>query len=158
MASRLALLGALGHPPLDELVPFARTPTWAIARRGLSRVLGEQDFSLRIRSPSSLWALLQGGSLPRGCTWERLLRGHDLDSLLTAVGNRGRQQGWQLAVWNLRWLISLHTDQASRKRAIVRRWLQARRVVLLQETHWFDRDLATWDGLSWRPCLCSPGG
>ena len=134
MASRLALLGALGHPSLGDLVPFARTPAWAVARRGLSRILDEQNLSLRIRSPSSLWALLQGGPLPRGCTWALLLHDSDLDSLVAAVNNRGDRQGWRLASWNLQWLVSPHTDKAARKRAIVRRWIQARRVVLLQET------------------------
>ena len=47
--------------------------------------------------------------------------------------------------WNARWLLSPHTDKAARKRAIICKWLQSRRVVMLNETHWFLRDFATWE-------------
>ena len=142
--SRAVLLEALGFPVLGKLVPLSRDPAWRVPRMGLFQALMQHDVPHRFRSPSSLWALLHGGPMPAMCTWERLLEGQDFDSLLSALGDAGGCSSWRLSSWNLRWLVSSHTDKAARKRALLRRWLQSRRVVLLGETHWFDADVATW--------------
>ena len=49
-----------------------------------------------------------------------------------------------IASWNVRWAVSPHTPQAAAKREQLRRWLEAGRIVLLQETHWRPEDEAIW--------------
>ena len=130
-----ALWAAFGGPPPGALLPAVAAPQWADARGAFSQYLREHGLRWTCRSPAALWALIRGGHMPRGATWRDLLMGCDLPTLLDLVGSRQANHGWKFAVWNARWLISPHTDQASQKRALIRRWLAAGRVVLLQETH-----------------------
>ena len=85
--------------------------------------------------------------MPPGSTWRDLLRSEGFSALLGAVRDRRTNRGWRFAVWNSRWLISPHTDKAAQKRAIIRKWLDAGRVVLLQETHWQRCDIAIWESM-----------
>merc|ERR1712155_447050 len=57
---------------------------------------------------------------------------------------RREEQNRRIATWNIRWLVSPHTEQATAKRGVVRQWLDAGHVSLLQETHWDQADIAIW--------------
>ena len=135
---------ALGCPPLGALLPVAGSPAWSAARCCLQAVLCRRGVSRRIRSPGVLWRLLWGGELPRGATWGSLTGGKVLDDLLATLRGADSAESWRVAAWNLRWAVSPHTQQAAAKRELVRRWLEAGRAVLLQETHWSREDEAVW--------------
>ena len=136
---------ALGQPTLRGLLPTARSPEWCAVRKSLTAALRTQDLQQRIRSPSSLWNLLHCGTPPPGSTWEALIGHHSLDHLCQQLRANIEQAGIRLACWNLHWLVPPHTDQAMGKRALIRHWLEAGRIVLLQETHWTDVDIAVWE-------------
>ena len=142
-----ALWAALGDPRPGVLLPPARAPAWISARWSLAAALRSHALHWIFRSPSALWALLKGGTMPPGSTWRDLLRDAGLSVVLDAVRDRRSNRGWKFAIWNTRWLISPHTDKAARKRAIIRRWLDSGRVVFLQETHWLPCDIAIWQNL-----------
>ena len=140
-----ALWAALGDPCADALLPPARSSAWAGARRSLSSCLRSHGTPWRVRSPAALWAMLRGGPLPAACTWRDLLREDGLGELLATIRSARSNRGWKFASWNPQWLLSPHTDQAAAKRAAIRRWLAAGKVVLLQETHWREYDIAIWE-------------
>ena len=78
MEQPIALHVALGGPPLDCLLPVAGSPAWASVRALIDRVLEEHCIARTVRSPSALWLLLRGRTLPRGATWGDLLDGRTL--------------------------------------------------------------------------------
>ena len=47
----------------------------------------------------------------------------------------------------MRWLVDPHSAQNIRKRQRIRRWLDAGKVTLLQETHWETADLVVWENM-----------
>ena len=108
----------------------------------------------RVRSPAALWSLLRQGLPLVGTKWRRLLFRHNWADLLEALARRRTASGTRLASWNVRWLVSPHTEQAAAKRAVIRRWLDVGRVVLLQETHWVDADAVVWASLFPAATLC----
>ena len=144
MEQPIALHAALGGPPLDCLLPVAGSPAWASVRALIDRVFEEHCITRMVRSPSALWLLLRGRTLPRGATWGDLLDGRTLEHLLGAARADLAPAGLAIASWNVRWAVSPHTPQAAAKREQLRRWLEAGRPVLLQETHWRQEDVAVW--------------
>ena len=49
--------------------------------------------------------------------------------------------------WNAKWLVDPHSAPNTNKRQLIRRWLDAGKIVLLQETHWTLADKAKWSTL-----------
>ena len=145
MAAPGTLWEALGQPTLTGLLPTARSPEWCSTRRTLAAALRKHGLQHKVRSAFTLWNLLHHTSPPRGATWSTLIANYTFNQLCQQLRARHVQAGVRLASWNLRWLVSPHTDQAAGKRALVRRWLEAGRIVLLQETHWTAADLAVWE-------------
>ena len=140
-----ALWAALGDPLPGALLPTGKSPAWVFARRSLSKALCTFGLSWTVRSPFALWAIIRGGSPPPGSVWRDLLQDTGLEALVCAIRSRRSNMGWKFASWNPQWLRSPRSDKAAQKRVVVRRWLEAGRVVLLQETHWLPSDLAFWE-------------
>jgi len=142
--SHAALRAALGEPAPVAPLPTARSPAWAAAAALLREALARHGAPGRVRSPDALWRLLRGTERPRGATWGGLLAGRGLDDLVDAMAGRGTEGEVRLASWNVRWLVAPHTARNAAKREVLRRLLEAGRVVLVQETHWTAADAAVW--------------
>ena len=110
------------------------------ARRGLRA---------RLRSPTALWGRFYAGrGPPRGATWADLVRGRTVADLARGLEHGGSGQGdLRLASWNVRWLVSPHSDKGKLKKAVITRHLLQGRIVAIQETHWDSRDEAVWQGM-----------
>ena len=139
-----ALQAALGYPPLGGYLPGARAPAWRHARILLQEHFRRLGLRTHIRSPAALWALLHPTNVPRGATWGQLITDCTLADLERTLRAPTIGQGARLASWNVRWMVSPHTAQNASKRATIRHWLDAGRLVLLQETHWDAADCAIW--------------
>ena len=138
-----SLWAALGRPALRGPLPPSRGPEWRLARERLAEALRTHGVTQRIRSPGALWSLLRSTVPPAAATWAALLGQNTLHDLIRSIPASHRPEA-RLVSWNLRWLVSPRADQAAAKRALVRRWLETGRVVLLQETHWSEADIAVW--------------
>ena len=101
----------------------------------------------RVRTAGALWRLLAGVAPPPGATWGQLCELGDLDRLAQRAAVAAPAVGFQVSSWNVRWLLSPHTDRAAAKRAVVARALQRENVAMLQETHWTAAAAAQWGGL-----------
>ena len=134
-----SLRAALGVCP-QHLLPHYRSGQWTECARLLS-LTGAG----RIRTPTHLWRLLHRGRfLPHGTTWGALCGDTSLESLLEAV-TRSSSIGGAFASWNVRWMVNPHTAVAAGKRRVIEKALSKRQVVLLQETHWFDKAIGIWE-------------
>ena len=142
-----SLWEALGAPPLRQVLPAARDPSWVAAHRSLWLQLSATDTARRFRSPASLWLLLYGSSLRPGTTWGELCRGHTLADVVGLLGAPARGPTPTITSWNVRWLHNPHTATAAAKRAAILRRLQVGDIVFLQETHWNTASQAIWEGL-----------
>ena len=160
----LALVRAVGRPRLEELLPSARASSWVRAAAGMRAALAAREVRGRVRSASALWRLLRGGSPPPGATWGWLLAGRGLGHLVEGLEAGAVGEEVRLASWNARWLVSLDSTQVALKREAVRKWLDAGRVVLLQETHWNAVDALVWESrfpgarVVSSPAVAGPGG
>ena len=85
--------------------------------------------------------------VPSGATWADLIAEHTPEDLLNALKERSGTEGPGFAPWYVRWLIDPHSVQNILKRQRIRRWLDAGKIILLQETHWETSDLAVWENL-----------
>ena len=139
-----ALRSIAGLPPLHDLLPSASSLQWRRARTAFERAALDHGCRLRLRSPAMLWQLLHGSGLPRGATWEGLLR----DLTVAALAHRAQTQAPRLvcriATWNCRWLPALTTSSGRSKAGQVQRAVRAGTMVLLQETHLDDAAMALW--------------
>ena len=98
-------------------LPGPRTLCWRAACTALVQCLGERGVCARFRSAAVLWRTLSGG-LPRaGANWRQLCELGDVDTLVGAVALRGAADGIRFATWNVRWLLSPHTERAAAKHA-----------------------------------------
>ena len=70
-----------------------------------------------------------------------------VDTLLAALVRGRDKRGVRLSTWNVRWLLSPHTERALAKKAAIGKVLRSGSVVLLQETHWTECAAAQWGGL-----------
>ena len=76
-----------------------------------------------------------------------LLEGRSLDDLTRALSQPPLDVAPSFVTWNVRWLVDPHALANVRKRLRIRRWLEAGRIVLLQETHWAELDCGVWSTL-----------
>ena len=139
-----ALWEALGQPAWEAPLPTARSPAWRVCRQSLQAALEGTGLRQRVRSPSSLGLLLRGRLPVPGDTWGSLLEGAGWGALCAALRTGAMARGARFVTWNLRWMVSPHTARNADKRSAVRQWLEAGRIVFLQETHWSEADLAVW--------------
>ena len=141
----------LGRPNWAALVPGPRTEGWHAARTRLEDGIRLVGRACRIRTPGVLWGLIHtarpGGGLPQRTTWGRLCGDATLGTVLERIEARATAPGLRPATWNVRWLISPHTQQGILKRQRIMRGLNAGKVVALQETHWQTCQAAIWEGL-----------
>ena len=131
-----SLWEALGCPPLAATLPGARSSAWSAAREMLAAQLREHDVTTRIRSAGVLWRLLAGTAPGPGATWGQLCRLGTVEVLAHRVRATGTSQDFRIVSWNVRWLLSPHTERAAAKRAVIVRALGGGSVVMPQETHW----------------------
>ena len=138
---------ALGRPPLQGLVPPASTASWRSRSGSRASALGSAGCYKKVRSPAGLWGLLHGTPVPDGLSWGTLVRDFSVIDLVRAID--ATRKGWTkgIVTWNARWLIDPDSQQNHDKRNRIRRWLDAGRIVLLQETHWSTSDSSVWDRL-----------
>ena len=140
MTLLLGVLGTLARGP----IPVAKHGGWVAARRVLQselRALGSSRFPPR--TPTGLWALIQGRHPRPGDTFASLdpaLTISDVDAMLDVPAANPRK----VASWNLRWISSSTSHQANDKAAVIKAWLADSRPVALQETHWDEHDLLRW--------------
>ena len=139
-----ALRSIAGLPPLHDLLPSASSPQWRWARTAFERAALDHGCRLRLRSPATLWQLLHGSGLPRGATWEGLLRDLTVASLAHRAQAQAPRLACRIATWNCRWLPALTTSSGRSKAGQVQRAVCAGTLVLLQETHLDDAAMALW--------------
>ena len=149
-----SLWEALGRPCLAAPLPGPRSLGWRVACAALHRCLLERGVRAKLRSAAVLWRALGGGRRRAGADWRQLCELGDVDTLVGALGLRDAVGSVRFATWNVRWLLSPHTERAAAKHAELGRALRGGNVVLLQETHWTAAAAAQWGG----PFLCCPGG
>ena len=147
MNARTSLWALLLQPQGSDLLPPARSHIWRAQAESLREWIIGNGCKARIRSPSSLWSSLHQTPVPHATTWADLIAGHTPEDLLAAVRDRNAAEGPGFASWNVRWLVDPHSAQNIRKRQRIRRWLDAGKVTLLQETHWETADLAVWENM-----------
>ena len=140
-----SLLEALGSPNLELLPPPAASGEWAARRNRLRAQLAAAGCHAHIRTPAALWAAAGVEGRP-GRRWPQL-EGVLLSTLAGRLNRPLTTSPIQLATWNARWLLSLHSGQGTRKRAFVQNLLLQGTVVALQETHWTTVSAALWGGL-----------
>ena len=144
MTEAPSLWEAFLHPRGHDLLPSARDSTWTARRDALHERPRSLDVHSRIRSPAALWSLLKNTPIPRGATWALLFQGSSWQALMDALTPRGGHEFRGLISWNVRSMADQHTNVNQAKRNRIRRWLDAGRIVLLQETHWDQGHAAAW--------------
>ena len=142
-----SLWEALGRPCLVAPLPGPRSLGWRVACAALQRCVLGRGVRARIRSAAVLWRALNGGPPRVGADWRQLCELGDVDTLVGALRLREVVGSVRFATWNVRWLLSPHTERAAAKHAELGRALRGGNVVLLQETHWTAAAAAQWGGL-----------
>ena len=142
--SNLSLWAALGSPDLHDAAPRARCPTWIVARNFLTRALTMRKCFARIRSWQGLWPLLHTSPLPSHCTWQELCLSFSVQDLISALALRAAQNPLSFTFWNVRWLVSPHTDAAIGKRGAICKQILRGTITALVETHWTSADADLW--------------
>ena len=142
-----SLWALLLQPQSSDLLPLARSRTWSSQAESLREWAKAHECNDRIRSPGSLWTILHQTPVPNGATWSDLIAEHTPEDLLAALKGRSATEGPGFASWNVRWPVDLHSVQNILKRQHIRRWSNAGKSTLLQETHWETSDLAVWKNL-----------
>ena len=137
----------MGCPDLAAPLPGPRSLGWRAACTALQRCLLGRGVRARLRSAAGLWRVLGGGPLRAGADWRQLCELGNVDTLVGAMALRDADGGVRFATWNVRWLLSPHTERAAAKHAELGRALRGGNVVLLQETHWTVAAAAQWGGL-----------
>ena len=143
-----SLWEALGQPTPGARVPGAQFPAWRSATSHLQAALREHGCTRKVRSWRTLWRAVHLSAPPRFCTWAQLCDGKNLEQLVGAL-RRGDEDGGKLSLvnWNIRWLVDPLATITLRKKAVVTRWLEKGKVVMLQETHWNPTIAAQWEAL-----------
>jgi len=126
-----SLWEALGRPRRSAPLPGPRTAAWAFAHTSLLAALA-LDPAPRARPAAVLWTLLAGTRPRPGATWAQLCDLGTVDTLLAALARRVDKRGVRLSTWNVRWLLSPHTERAMAKKAAIGRVLRSGSVALLQ--------------------------
>ena len=147
MNAYTSLWAVLLHPQGTDLLPFAKSRTWSAQCESLLEWARLHECNDRIRSPASLWTILHQTPVPNGATWADLIAEHSPEDLVNALKGRNGAEGPGLLPWNVRWLIDPRSVQNTLKRQRARRWLDAGKVILLQETHWETTGLTVWENL-----------
>jgi hypothetical protein len=136
-----------GRPGLGALVPARRSPGWQGAMKLLRQAVAPSFPLPQIRTWAALWSLLFSTPPPLRVNWYSLIGNITVGELRQRVEAVPKLSGINLASWNVRWLLSPHTDKAAAKRTISLNHLIAGRIVCLQETHWHHAAAAQWQGL-----------
>ena len=139
-----SLWAAFGSPNRLDVAPRARCPTWVAARKVLTKALRSLGCFARVRSWHGIWTLLHSSALPSSCTWNDLCTTHTLHDLRLALDNRGSSNPLAITFWNVRWLVSPHTDAAIGKRGAICRQILRGAITALVETHWTQADEDLW--------------
>ena len=139
-----ALWEVLLDPPGADFLPSARSDSWRTRIDSLHSYLRSVGQTTRFRTPTSLWTLLRGTPLPTGATCSLLIGTSSLQDLIDATRRHQDSSGPSFVSWNVRWMVDPHTTQNNAKRLRIRRWLDAGKIVMLQETHWSAADSAIW--------------
>ena len=142
-----SLWALLLQPQSSDLLPLARSRTWSSQTESLREWARSHECNTRILSPGSLWTILHQTPAPNGATWSDLIAEHTPADLLATLKDRCATEGPGFAPWNVKWLVDPHSVQNILKRQRIRRWLDAGKITLLQETHWETSDLAVWETL-----------
>ena len=140
MNAHTSLWALLLQPQGTDLLPPAKSRVWSPQTESLREWARGHECDARIRSPSSLWTILHQTLVPHATTWADLIAEHTPANLLAALRERSASEGPGSASWNVRWLVDPHSVQNILKRQRIRRWLDAGRITLLQETHWETAD------------------
>ena len=140
----LSLWAALGSPDPLGTAPRARCPTWRAAQQSLTRALIKRKCFSRVRSWQGLWPLLHTSPLPSHATWQNLCLSFSVQDLITALALRAAQNPLSFTFWNVRWLVSPHTDAAIGKRGAVCNQILRGTITALVETHWTSADADLW--------------
>ena len=119
-----SLWEALGRPCLAAPLPGPRSLGWRVACAALHRCLLERGVRARLRSAAVLWRALGGGPPRAGADWRQLCELGDVDTLVGALGLRDAVGSVRFATWNVRWLLSPHTERAAAKHAELGRALR----------------------------------
>ena len=119
-----SLWEALGRLCLAAPLPGPRSLGWRVACAALQRCLLERGIRARIRSAAVLWRALHGGPPRVGADWRQLCELGDVDTLVGALRLREVVGSVRFATWNVRWLLSPHTERAAAKHAELGRALR----------------------------------
>ena len=147
MNAHTSLWALLLQPQGTDLLPPARSRVWSSQTESLREWARGHECDARIRSPSSLWTILHQTPVPHATTWSDFIAERTPANLLAALRERSASEGPGFASWNVRWLVDPHSVQNILKRQRVRRWIDAGKIILLQETHWETADLAVWENM-----------
>ena len=134
MNGRPALWEVLLDPPGADFLPSARSDSWSTRIDTLHSYLRSVGQTACIRTPTSLWTLLRGTPLPTGATWSLLIGTSSVQDLVDATRRHRDLAGPSSVSWSVRWMVDPHTAQNNAKRLRIRRWLDAGKIVMLQET------------------------
>ena len=121
MNAYTSLWAVLLHPQDTDLLPFAKSRTWAAQCESLLEWTRLHECNDRIRSLGSLWTILHQTPVPNGATWSDLIAEHSPEDLINAPKGRNGAEGPGFVSWNVRWLIDPHTVQNISKRQCIRR-------------------------------------
>ena len=140
------LLEALGAPPADLIIPGGGRRAWAGVRERLEAALRSSGCFQQFRSWQALWVCSRGLAAPSWCTWGALCNGLTIQHFVQRAVSSEGGASMKFALWNVRWLVSPHTQKAAAKKAVTLAALNAGRIITLVETHWSDADAACWGG------------
>ena len=85
MQQGVPLWDALGWPPIDAIVPPARSASWGRRRDWLADCLASLGAGRRRLTPGRLWLLAHSTPPPRCFCWRQLCHGKSTADIATAI-------------------------------------------------------------------------